>query len=34
MPPPSDPAEATERFYDEESDVSDHYRRWKASLPP
>ncbi|MEX2426136.1 MAG: hypothetical protein WD401_05155, partial [Thermomicrobiaceae bacterium] len=33
MPPPTDPAEATEHFYDEESDVSDHYRRWKASLP-
>jgi hypothetical protein len=32
MPPPSDPAETTEHLYDEESDVSDHYRRWKASL--
>jgi hypothetical protein len=32
MPPPSDPAEATDLLYDEEADVSDHYRRWKASL--
>lgn len=32
MPPPDDPAESTESFYDNEADVSDHYRRWKASL--
>lgn len=32
MPPPRDPAEATESFYDDEADVSDHYRRWKSTL--
>jgi hypothetical protein len=33
MPPPEDPSAATEALYDQEADVSDHYRRWKASLP-
>lgn len=32
MPAPTDPADATESFYDDEADVSDHYRRWKATL--
>ena len=34
MPAPDDdPAAVTESLYDTEDYVSDHYRRWKASLP-